>query len=64
MDIQRCTSARYFFGNGPPTPWSWFDLDTPPNLAIEVTGVTANMTVTVEALDRLCPFPGAIGRER
>ncbi len=52
-----------FFGDGPPTPWSWFDLDTPPNLAIEVTGVTPNMTVTVEALDRLCPFPGAIGRE-
>jgi hypothetical protein len=51
-----------FFGP-PPTPWSWFDLDTPPNLAIEVTGVTANMTVTVEALDRLCPFPGAIGRQ-
>jgi hypothetical protein len=51
-----------FFGDGPPTPWSWFDLDTPPNLAIEVTGVTANMAVTVEALDRLCPFPGAIGR--
>ena len=50
-----------FFGP-PPTPWSWFDLDTPPNLAIEVTGVTSNMTVTVEALDRLCPFPGAIGR--
>jgi hypothetical protein len=51
-----------FFGP-PPTPWTWFDLDTPPNLAIEVTGVTANMTVTVEALDRLCPFPGAIGRQ-
>jgi hypothetical protein len=51
-----------FFGP-PPTPWVWFDLDTPPNLAIEVTGVTANMTVTVEALDRLCPFPGAIGRQ-
>jgi fibronectin type 3 domain-containing protein len=51
-----------FFGDGPPTPWSWFDLDTPPLQVIEVTGVTANMTVTVEALDRLCPFPGAIGR--
>jgi fibronectin type 3 domain-containing protein len=46
----------------PTTPWSWFDLDTPPNLQIEVTGVTANMTVTVEAIDRLCPFPGAIGQ--
>ncbi len=52
-----------FFGDGPPTPWSWFDLDTPPMLAIEVTGVTASMTVTVEALDRLCPFPGAIGQQ-
>jgi hypothetical protein len=50
-----------FFGP-PPTPWTWFDLDTPPNLAIEVTGVTAGMTVTVEAIDRLCPFPGTIGR--
>jgi hypothetical protein len=50
-----------FFGP-PPTPWSWFNLDTPPNLAIEVTGVTAGMTVTVEAIDRLCPFPGTIGR--
>lgn len=47
----------------PPGAWSWFDLDTPPNLAIEVTGVTASQTVTVEALDRLCPFPGAIGRQ-
>jgi hypothetical protein len=51
-----------FFGP-PPTPWTWFDLDTPPNLSIEVTGVTANMTVTVEALDRMCPFTGAIGRQ-
>jgi hypothetical protein len=51
-----------FFGT-PPTPWTWFDLDTPPNLSIEVTGVTANMTVTVEALDRLCPFTGAIGQQ-
>jgi hypothetical protein len=51
-----------FYGP-PPTPWVWVDLDTPPHLAIEVTGVTANMTVTVEALDRLCPFPGAIGRQ-
>ena len=50
-----------FFGP-PPTPWTWFDLDTPPNLAIEVTGVTTGMTVTVEAIDRLCPFPGTIGR--
>ena len=51
-----------FFGP-PPTPWTWFDLDTPPNLSIEVSGVTANETVTVEALDRLCPFPGPIGRQ-
>ena len=50
-----------FFGP-PPTPWSWFDLDTPPVLAIEVIGVTSSMTVTVEALDRLCPFPGTIGQ--
>lgn len=50
------------FYSAPPNPWSWFDLDTPPLQQIEVTGVTANMTVTVEALDRLCPFPGAIGR--
>jgi hypothetical protein len=56
-------SPPNFFGDGPPTPWSWFDLDTPPIPAIEVTGVTANMTVTVEALDRLCPFPGAIGQQ-
>jgi hypothetical protein len=54
-------SPPNFYGP-PPTPWSFIDLDTPPNLSIEVTGVTANMTVTVEALDRLCPFPGAIGR--
>jgi fibronectin type 3 domain-containing protein len=54
-------SPPQFFGDGPPTPWSWFDLDTPPILAIEVTGVTANMSVTVEAIDRLCPFPGIIG---
>jgi len=46
-----------------PAVWNWYYLDTPPNLAIEVTGVTANMTVTVEALDRLCPFPGAIGEQ-
>jgi hypothetical protein len=51
------------FFSAPPTAWKWFDLDTPPSLAIEVTGVTANMTVTVEALDRLCPFPGALGRQ-
>jgi hypothetical protein len=50
-----------FFGP-PPTPWSWFDLDTPPVLAVEVDGVTSSMTVTVEALDRLCPFPGTIGQ--
>jgi hypothetical protein len=67
----------YFFVNGgkdtpydqtpqfygpPPGAWSFHDLDTPPNLAIEVTGVTSAMTVTVEAMDRLCPFPGTIGR--
>jgi hypothetical protein len=51
------------FYSAPTTPWSWFDLDTPPNLQIEVTGVTANMTVIVEALDRLCPFPGPIGQQ-
>ena len=51
-----------FFGT-PPGAWSWFDLDTPPNLQIEVTGVTSNMTVTVEAMDRMCPFPGAIGSQ-
>jgi hypothetical protein len=50
------------FYSTPATPWSWFDLDTPPMLNIEVTGVTSNMTVTVEALDRLCPFPGPIGQ--
>lgn len=50
------------FFSAPPTAWKWYDLDTPPNLAIEVTGVTSNQTVTVEAIDRLCPFPGAIGR--
>jgi fibronectin type 3 domain-containing protein len=50
------------FFSTPPSPWSWFDFDTPPNLQIEVTGVTASMTVTVEALDRLCPFPGTIGQ--
>jgi hypothetical protein len=47
----------------PPGTWTITNLDTPPNLAIEVTGVTAGMTVTVEALDRLCPFPGIIGRQ-
>jgi hypothetical protein len=51
-----------FYGP-PPTPWSWADLDTPPHREIEVRGVTASMSVTVEAIDRLCPFPGAIGRE-
>jgi hypothetical protein len=50
-----------FFGT-PPTPWIWFDFDTPPHREIEVTGVTSSMTVTVEAIDRLCPFPGAIGK--
>ncbi len=50
-----------FFGP-PPGTWSFHDLDTPPNLQIEVTGVTSSMTVTVEAMDRLCPFPGTIGR--
>jgi hypothetical protein len=52
-----------FFGDGPPTSWSWFDLDTPPHLEIEITGVTSSSNVTVEAIDRLCPFPGAIGRQ-
>jgi fibronectin type 3 domain-containing protein len=50
-----------FFGP-PPGAWSLHDLDTPPNLQIEITGVTSAMTVTVEAMDRLCPFPGTIGR--
>jgi hypothetical protein len=50
-----------FFGP-PPGAWSFHDLDTPPNLQIEVTGVTGSMSVTVEAMDRLCPFPGTIGR--
>ncbi|HEY4215064.1 MAG TPA: hypothetical protein VGM84_26555 [Steroidobacteraceae bacterium] len=54
-------SPPNFYGP-PPGAWSFFDLDTPPSLQIEVTGVTANQTVTVEALDRLCPFPGMIGR--
>lgn len=51
------------FYSTPPTPWGWFDLDTPPNLQIEVTNVTASMTVTVEAIDRLCPFPGPIASQ-
>jgi hypothetical protein len=50
------------FFSPPAGAWSWNDLDTPPNLQIEVTGVTSSMTVTVEALDRLCPFPGIIGQ--
>jgi hypothetical protein len=50
-----------FFGT-PPGAWSFHDLDTPPHQQIEITGVTSSMTVTVEAIDRLCPFPGTIGR--
>jgi hypothetical protein len=50
------------FFSTPPGAWSFHDLDTPPNLQIEVTGVSSSMSVTVEALDRLCPFPGTIGR--
>jgi hypothetical protein len=50
------------FFSPPPGAWSFHDLDTPPNLQIEVTGVTSAMTVTVEAIDRLCPFPGTIGQ--
>jgi hypothetical protein len=50
------------FYTPPPSAYGFFDLDTPPSLQIEVTGVTAGMSVTVEALDRLCPFPGIIGR--
>jgi hypothetical protein len=57
------TLVANFFGNGAPTPWKWFDLDPPPHREIEVTGVTSNMTVTVEAVDRLCPFPGMLGRQ-
>jgi hypothetical protein len=55
-------SAPHFFAT-PAASYRVTDLDTPPNLQIEVTGVTAGMTVTVEALDRLCPFPGIIGRQ-
>jgi hypothetical protein len=47
----------------PPGAYGIFDLDPPPVSQIEVTGVTAAMTVTVEAIDRLCPFPGIIGRQ-
>jgi hypothetical protein len=47
----------------PPGSYNIVDLDTPPVSQIEVTGVTAAMTVTVEAIDRLCPFPGIIGRQ-
>jgi len=47
----------------PPSAYSFFNLDTPPHLAVEITGVTAAMTVTVEAIDRLCPFPGIIARQ-
>ena len=51
-----------FGGGSPPGAWGIYDLDTPPVLAIEVTGVTAATTVVVEAMDRMCPFPGIIGR--
>jgi len=54
------TSPQFYMT--PPGAWSWHDLDTPPNLQIEVTGVTSSMSVTVEAMDRMCPFPGTIGR--
>jgi len=50
------------FFSPPPGAWSWHDLDTPPLLQIEVTGVTSSMSVTVEAMDRMCPFPGTIGQ--
>lgn len=50
-----------FYGT-PPGAWSFHNLDTPPNLQIEVTGVTSSMSVTVEAMDRMCPFPGTVGR--
>src|SRR6201996_6010814 len=50
------------FFNPPPKPYGTYDLDPPPVTEIEITGVTAPVTVTVEAMDRLCPFPGIIGR--
>jgi len=50
------------FFNPPPKPYGTYDLDPPPIDEIEVTGVTGPVTVTVEAMDRLCPFPGIIGR--
>lgn len=50
------------FFNPPPKPYGTYDLDPPPVTQIEITGVTAPVTVTVEAMDRLCPFPGIIGR--
>jgi hypothetical protein len=50
-----------FYGT-PPGAWSIKDLDTPPLQQIEITGLTGATTVTVEAMDRQCPFPGIIGR--
>ena len=61
MDSPPTQSPPQFYGT-PPGAWSFHDLDTPPNLQIEVTGVTSSMSVTVEAMDRMCPFPGTIGR--
>jgi hypothetical protein len=60
-NVNPTTLVAHFVAN-PPTSWSWFDFDTPPHREIEITGVTASMNVVVEALDRLCPFPGAIGK--
>jgi len=61
-DINPNNFVPSFGGGSAPGAYGIYDLDTPPVLAIEVTGVKASQTVTVEAMDRLCPFPGIIGR--